>query len=161
MSGLNKIMEVQDRILESLATCEAKIGELYAAYESHFPDMGNFWNKLAKEERKHAALIEEVRSDLEDGIIMQGMGHFTVKEVQTLIDYVQDGITELQSSRTTAVQAVSIALSIESSVIDSHFFDFAKSNGSAFQRVAQQLAHETQEHIKMVQEARLELVKIR
>jgi hypothetical protein len=46
-------------------------------------------------------------------------------------------------------------------IIDSRFFEFSKPDGSEFQKAAYTLAHETQEHITLVQEARLALEKVR
>ena len=160
MSNLKKIIASQDHLLRTLACCEATVAELYTVYERDFPEMGDFWGGLAKEEQKHAALIDEVRNDLESGFIMRGLDHFGVEQVRTLIDYVRDRITESEQKKVTNTQAIAIALSIESSIIDSRFFEFAKSDGSSFQKAAQQLLHDTKDHIQMVQNAMLALKKL-
>jgi hypothetical protein len=157
MDTLKKIVEAQDLLLKALAGCEATVAELYGNYATRFPEMGDFWNGLAEEEHKHAALLEEVRDELRQGVIMRGLDHFEPKQVRALVDYVRARVDEVQQGKTTKSQAVAIALSIESSIIDSRFFDFAQSNGSAFQNVAERLSHDTKEHIKMVQRAEIAL----
>lgn len=154
MSTLHKIIQAQDRIVQHLALCEKTIGELYALYATCHPGMAEFWSTLAAEERIHAATLEGVRSDLQNGTFMHGLDHFTVAQVQNRIDFVRQRMSEAREHPTTEKQAVSIALSIESSIIDSRFFEFAKSDGSAFQQAAHKLVHETSNHIRMVEKAR-------
>ncbi len=157
MSMLTKIQESQDLILGKLFECESKIGSLYAAYGSLYPDQIDFWSHLSQEEQKHAGLLQDVREDLKKGELLRGLDHFSPSDVQKLIDFIQEKITEAEERPPSQKQAISIALSIESSIIDTRFFEFAKSNGSSFQKAAAQLANETQEHIRMVQKARLAL----
>lgn len=158
MTVMRQIVDVQSQILKSLAVCEGAIGELYNLYEKYHPEMGEFWGKLAAEERIHATMLEEVRASLiNHGVLMHGLDHFKVEQVQFRIDFVRRQIENALEQPPTAEQAVMIALNIESSIIDSRFFEFAKSDGSEFQIAAHKLAHETHDHIKMVQAAKAAL----
>lgn len=157
MSSLEKVRRAQDRILERLALCEKVIGDLYRLYGTCCPEMAEFWGRLEAEENIHAALLDEVRSDLAEGELMRGLGHFNEEQIRKRIDFVRAKIGEAKQSPPSCEQAVGVALSIESSIIDSRFFEFARSNGSRFQQAAVQLLHDTQEHVRMVKEAKLAL----
>lgn len=157
MSAIDQVIQSQDRILQKLALCEKTIGELYERYGNCHPDMADFWRNLATEEQTHGDLLEQVRADLKEGELMRGLGHFKEQTIQDRIRFVREKITEAQQEPPSKERAVAIALSIESSIIDSRFFEFAKSNGSEFQKAAHQLIHDTREHVKLVQEAKLAL----
>lgn len=152
MAVLDKIIDSQDRILLTLALCESSIGELYVLYSEYLREMADFWLRIAEEEKRHADILEKVRTDLKQGELMRGLGHFG-------LDQVQERIAEARWSPPTSEQAVSIALAIESSIIDSRFFPFASSEGSEFQKAAHNLAHDTQDHISLVGNAKSALMK--
>ncbi len=161
MNILKRISEAQDRILVALTTCENRVGDLYTEYERLQPNLAELWNKLTKEERKHAELLEGVRDDLKEGELLRELNEFNLESVQHLVDYVNDRIAEARRTPPTEADAVAIALSIESSIIDARFFSFVHSNGSAFQNAASQLAHDTENHVKMIQDAKMALLKAR
>lgn len=160
MKPLEKALQAQDRILEALIICESTIGELYETYMKCQPRMVDFWGGLAEEERIHAKLLETVRADLKDGVLMRGLDHFNQEQVQGRIDFVRQNIETALENPPTEQHAVAVALAIESSIIDSKFFEFAKSDGSAFQVAAHKLVHETHDHIKMVQSAKAALEQL-
>lgn len=154
---VDSVILAQDRILKNLATCEKTIGELYELYGKCYPELSTFWNGLAFEEQVHGDILERVRSELTMGKLMRGLDHFSADKVQRRIDFVREKITEAQNQPPDKEQAVAIAYSIESSIIDSHFFDFAKSNGSEFEKAAHQLTHDTQKHMKLVNDVRVKI----
>ena len=161
MNTLKRITEAQDRILVALTTCENRVGDLYAEYGRLQPNMATLWNKLTQEERKHAELLEGVRDDLKKGELLRELNAFNIESVQHLIDYVNERITEARRTAPSEADAVAIALSIESSIIDARFFSFVHSNGSSFQKAARQLEHDTEDHVKMIQDAKIALSKIK
>lgn len=159
MGVLNKLIQAQDEILQCLEECEHTIGALYSVYSEAYPEMAPFWGGLAEEESKHGRLLKSVRCELRNGSLLSGLDHFRKDSVQHLIDYVKARIAEAETAPPKKKQAVAIALSIESSIIDTRFFDFAKSDGTSFKAVANQLKHETKNHIQLVIDAKLALEK--
>lgn len=159
MNNFQKIVAAQDRILQELAACESLVADLYSLYKERQPNMAELWDKLSREERQHARLIEGVRNDLTQGELMNELGQFNLENIQHLCDYIRTRIDEARSCTPSHQEAVDIALSIEASIIDSRFFDFVHSNGSSFQQAASQLAHETKHHIQMIQDMKLALLQ--
>lgn len=76
MAVLDKIIDSQDRILLTLALCESSIGELYVLYSEYLREMADFWLRIAEEEKRHADILEKVRTNLKQGELMRGLGHF-------------------------------------------------------------------------------------
>lgn len=159
MNNFQKIVAAQDRILQELAACEGLVADLYCLYKERQPNMAELWDKLSREEQKHAQLIEGVRNDLIQGELMHELGQFKLENIQHLCAYIRTRIDEARCSTPSHQDAVDIALSIEASIIDSRFFDFVHSNGSSFQQAASQLAHETKHHIQMIQDVKLALLQ--
>ncbi|MCF7817406.1 MAG: hypothetical protein K9M54_05945 [Kiritimatiellales bacterium] len=155
MSTLKLIIETQQRIIDKLVECESVIAELYALYGQHIPDMAGFWGKLAAEERYHAILLEKVRVQLDRGELFRNLGDFNLKSTQNLIDFIRQKIAEAQKKVPLASEAASIALKVESSIIDSRFFDMVVSDSPEFREIVEQVSAETRDHVKRVQDEKL------
>jgi hypothetical protein len=56
-------------VLEILVKNEESIAELYRVYASRFNEYRIFWNRMAKEELGHAAIIRKCISEIDEGLI--------------------------------------------------------------------------------------------
>jgi hypothetical protein len=161
MNTLDKIVEAQKKLLEALITCESEIGNLYGIYSRCFPDKSEFWGNLEKEERKHAELLSESRSQLDHGEIFNGLGQLTPDSTMKLIKYVRERIFEAEHETPLACYAAAVALEIESSIIDSQVFQAIKPSAKALQQVALRLEADTQEHVIQVRAEKMTLDRLR
>lgn len=155
MNTLGKIIEAQKQFLELLITSESEIASLYEVYSRCIPSKTEFWSSLAKEERKHAALLEASRSQLEAGEIFRGFGKVNTTDVLRMIEYIRERKLEAEHKAPQADYAVSVALEIESSLIDSKVLDLAHPEAKDFQEVTDRLAADTSGHVILVQEEKL------
>lgn len=161
MSTLGKIIAVQKELLELLITCESEVAHLYETYSRCIPERSTFWSSLAKEERKHAALLEESRSQLENDEIFSGLGKVNTEAASKMIGYIKERQLEAEEEAPPESYAASVALEIESSIIDSHVFNSIQPKAQDFQKVASRLASDTHDHILLVQEEKLTAERIR
>lgn len=155
MNTLEKIIEAQKQFLELLITCESEVASLYEVYSQCIPTKSEFWASLAKEERKHAALLEGSRSQLENGEIFSCFGKINTKAASEMIKYIRERKAEAEHEAPQESYAISVSLEIESSIIDSKVFNSANPEVKNFQKVASQLASDTHDHIALVQEEKL------
>lgn len=161
MSTLNLIIETQRRIIDKLEECETVVAELYALYGKSIPEMAGFWNKLAAEEHYHALLFQRVRVQLDRGELFRNIGDFKIDTTQKLVDFVRQKIAEAKEKTPVAAGAASVALTIESSIIDSRFFDIVESDSPEFRAVVEQISAETRNHVQRVQAEKLRCDNLR
>ena len=161
MGTLEKIIAAQKELLELLITCESEIANLYETYSRCIPERSTFWGSLAKEERKHAVLLEKSRSQLENGEIFSGLGKVNTEAASKMIGYIKERQLEAEKEPPQESYAASVALEIESSIIDSRVFDSIQPEAKSFQKVASRLASDTHDHIILVQEEKLTAERIR
>ncbi len=157
MDAKEKIIQAQTEIINNLANCETAIAELYATYSEIFPDRKDFWLNLSGKEKHHAALLQSLRKQLSNGNIFYNIGRFDQNSIQSLLNTIQSANALAKENNASQSQAIRTALSIESSVVDAHFYDIVKSDAAEFKIIADKLSTDTYDHVKTVRNKMLEL----
>lgn len=158
MSVTKQITEVQKKIIIQLAESEESIAKLYGIYSQKLPDPDTFWANISEEEKVHAELLRNLLELLDQGAVFRNIGRFNNEEIDSFSKKLREAINHAQSPDLTEEQAIRTALMIESSIIDAHFYDIVTSDFPGYQEVAKQLATDTKDHVKMVQQQMVKLL---
>jgi len=78
-----------------------------------------------------------------------------------MIEYIRERQLEAEKETPQESYAASVALEIESSIIDSKVFNSIQPEAKGFQEVASRLASDTHDHVILVQEEKLTAERIR
>lgn len=151
MTLTDKIREAQTDIIMRLAACEEAIAALYAFFGHHIPSEKHFWIRLAKEEQSHAIYLKTLLNLMESVHFFKNIGRFDVAAIQTLIDTTTTFISKFPGKNITAQEATSLALRIESSLLESDFYAIVKTDAPGYQTIAKALATATRHHIETIQ----------
>jgi rubrerythrin len=150
MNIKKRIQEAQARIIENLIACESSLAELYEAYSRADSELSSFWKDIATEENNHATQLKSLLQLLERGVIFKEIGRFddaTIAPVVNLVKKELEAIRQTPSSRTHSLQ---MALNLETSVFDAHFYDIVKADSPEYHAVASRLQSETRTHINII-----------
>ena len=150
MDVKRKVVESQKKIIGALAQCETRIGSLYEKYASCFPAMKTMWLSLAAAEKTHADMLRTMNRILDKGNIFYNLGKFSDEAIQPIVTLVDDALKKTGHSGLTFSEAISTALRIETSIVDSHFYDVVASDAPEFRIIAERLSADTKTHVDTI-----------
>jgi len=145
-----KVIQAQRKILDGLAECEEAVSKLYGIYARILTEDRKFWEDLSREETGHANILRAMHKQLDQGHIFQNIGRFTEKVMQAQRDEIKSAIASAERDGVSDLQAMETALAIESSILDSHFFDTVTSDSKEYQIIAEKLSADTARHQQAV-----------
>jgi hypothetical protein len=152
MDAKSTVIRSQRKIIDELAGCEARIGLLYEQYATRFPDMEPHWRGLAEDEMTHSALLKTMHRILDKGSLFFDLGKFSSGALPA-INALLDRAMERAKTRSFAPdEALSTAFEIETSLIDSHFYDVVTSDAPEFRIIAARLSKDTKEHAASIRD---------
>ena len=139
-------------LIEFLIRNEECISELYLAYADKYKESSAFWSGLAMEEKGHADCIRELAGKVEEGTVHIEPGRFNKEAIENFTKYVRGEIERSRKEQMPLITALSIALSIEQSMIEKRFFEIFDTDSAELKHVLHDLTASTEEHIKRVEE---------
>ena len=143
-------LEKQLIVLDKLAELEESVGRLYEAYVALFPDYRQFWAGLVDEEKQHAVWVRELRVLVEKGTAKFTEDRFNIFAIQAYINYLKEELEK--ATERTLVNALSIALYIEESLMERKYFEVINGDSEELKQTLHNLANATQTHIERVHE---------
>ncbi len=153
MNAKEKTITVQRDIIKRLIELELQISKLYETYAARFPVHSSLWLGLSKEEKKHAAFLKGVeRNTLDQGYLLQNIGGFSTDLVKPTIEQVETEIANAEKLAYKSEDAINYAIKIESSLLDSHFYDKVTSDAPGYKAVANVLVTETRKHLDEIRQ---------
>ena len=152
-----QVIQRQTQILDNLARCEERISKLYALYARAFPEQVEFWENLSEIEKRHASSLRELHDQQKTGVIFCNIGRFDSEKIESFLEEIGDAITLIKKKSISPLEGIQTALSIESSVLDAHFYDIVRSDSNEYKSVAEQLSKDTHDHVKMVRDKFIEM----
>ena len=138
-------------ILELLAKNEESIGDLYRAYADRFPEYEDLWLGLANEEEQHAGWIRRLSDQVSAGTLHVDEKRFKNTAIETYLKYLMTEVQKAKSGDMALINALSIALYIEKSLIDRKYFEVFKTDAAELQQVLLNLEAATKDHIGRLQ----------
>ncbi len=152
MNLKSKIQQAQRHLIDQLVKYESSIAELYFAFSQAYPEKVNFWLKISEAEKEHARLLQSLNTVMDQGYLFFNLNRFDQGTIDAQIKRVTKETAAVKEAPPSLLQAMAIALSIEASIVDAHFYDTVTSDCPEFKTMADHLARETQQHIKMFQD---------
>ena len=131
-------------LLKQFSLNENKISQLYSVYVSKFPEQASLWERLAKDEKRHATLL----SDL-DNRFNQEIKNWQISDnAPAILDYIGKFIDDcLQQAKNSDIkEALNNALSLEQSMIEKKNFDIFSTVNPEITAVLEKLNRETEGH---------------
>jgi hypothetical protein len=153
-----KIIQAQSELIESLASCEEAISELYASYSKVVPFQDQFWKELSQKEKVHAQLLKSMHALLDNGNIFWNLDRFDKESIDSFLKTVREAIHVSKEKDFSQKEAIETALSVEASVIDSHFYDIVKSDAKEYSSIAGRLSSDTHNHVEAVKNKLMEVL---
>lgn len=139
-------------ILEAMKEHEQALARLYGLYAEKYPEYKNFWMSLSLEENQHAAWLDKLWSEIENGSEDIVVERFPIGAVQRSTEYVKKLEDTVNQPDFTLVNALSTALRLEEVLMENKFFEVCEGDGVKTKRTLNLLAQSTMEHCHKVRE---------
>ena len=139
----------QLNIVNKLSGLEDAVGRLYEVYAAIFPEYQEFWANLVTDEHKHAAWIRELNSLINNCSFVFNEGRFKIEIIEKFLGYLHEELEKAQARAVSLINALSITLYIEESLIEQRYFEVVEGDSPELKRVLLDLARDTQKHIAL------------
>lgn len=145
-------MATREEILDLMRQQELAISDLYSEYALKFPKNAGFWRSLSEEEAQHARWVEGVSS-----LIAGGQASFSdllpVEAIEGFVGRVREETRHARRGGLTPMEALTTARDIESSILESTFFEKLKGTDPDLVDLRKRLIEATKVHRKRIDEA--------
>jgi rubrerythrin len=138
-------------ILLQFSYNENRIKKLYLLYARAFPEQKKDWEKLAAEEKKHAAALLELseKFDTQDSFIK--VSPYALKILNYTRRFLDSQIMRIEKRKINSQQAIVVAIRLELSMLDKKSFDIFTPASEEIKIVLARLNRETKEHATRLQ----------
>ena len=113
---------LQEKILKQLINQEVLLSRLYALFSRQFPLYKDLWEKLSKEEERHAKLIEKLFEATKTGVICFSEGKIKTESLAVFITRLEGIIEKAERGELNLSEAFTYAVDYESSLIEKNVF---------------------------------------
>jgi len=137
--------EDQVKAIGLMSQNELCLAELYNVYAGKFPEAGEFWRKMAKEEEGHARILKNFQEGLKIGELVSRDRVFS-SNVYESITYIKGKIAEAREKPLTLKDALVIGDLLESSFLEEAYFRVVAGDSSRFRSGIISLVQDTERH---------------
>ncbi|HEY5791499.1 MAG TPA: hypothetical protein VIX81_12795 [Gammaproteobacteria bacterium] len=148
MSVKEKILNSQRRILDRLIEWEESAAKLYGRYARRFPEQAEVWLGLAREEAEHAAALRAFHVLLDHGFLLEGIGGFDSSIVDQEIATARTALERADKPSLQLADAIATARAIETSVIETQFYDVVSCKAPEFEAIAEMIVGGSDRHLE-------------
>lgn len=146
----NKFISAQREMLAKLENCEGQVADLYAEFARVLPQMAEFWNGVAAEERGHAAQFRSLNRLLDKRALFQNLTRFDIGRFDSFLARLRADLAAAGDAL-TAERSLSMALALERTSVECGFFTTATSDAAEYREIAKHLAESESEHIRRIE----------
>lgn len=139
-------------VLEAMAKNEEAVGRLYQAYADRFPAQKAFWSGLAADEVSHAGWLRGLHAKMREGSLAIARDRFKIQPVRAFSGYLERELTTAREPGMSPINALSVALYVEESIIEQRYFEVFAPDAPELKRVLADLATATKAHLETVRE---------
>lgn len=139
-------------VVKLLIQYEKTIARYYAVCATKHPGVESFWNELAMEEEKHARILEKIYEKVDNNTIFINETCFKIQPLRMSIDYAEEVTIKAERGELTLVGSLSIADSIESTIIESGYYKIFEGDSVSFNKYLEQVQKEATAHRRKVRE---------
>lgn len=122
---------IPKKIVRLFIDQDRKRAELYSLFAGQFPELREFWGKMAVEERSQAEYLEMLIRKMDAGDVSFVESRTKTYTLRSFIDFLDGIIGKAVKKRMTVPGALSISLDIERSNIGTKVFDHFKGNSAS------------------------------
>ncbi|MCK5811368.1 MAG: hypothetical protein KAG94_00580 [Clostridiales bacterium] len=140
------------KIIELLIEYEMTISKLYDVCAKNFPELEFFFRELSNEEIIHASIIKGVSDKIDNKTIFLNEKRFHPRPVEISIEYAQNITKRIAEGDLDLIGALSLAYDIESSVIESQYYQVFAGKSAEFNRYLKQVRDESSGHRKRIRD---------
>jgi hypothetical protein len=146
------IAKAPKELLEAMKEHELALARLYGLYAEKYPDYEDFWTSLSLEENQHAAWLDQLWSEIENGSEDIIVERFPIGAVQRSTEYVKKLEDTAYQPDFVLVNALSTALRLEEALMENKFFEVCEGDSAKTKLTLSLLAQSTLEHCLKVRE---------
>ena len=141
----------QKKIIELMIRQESLLSKLYPLFAEQFPEHGEVWDELAREEKKHANWLKQLYDAGEKSIVLFDEGKTKTQTMNIYIEYLMGIIAKAENHELTLPQAITYTMDLENSLIEKNAFTHFDSISEQARSVLKRLALDTESHFKIIQ----------
>ncbi|HIJ89839.1 MAG: rubrerythrin family protein [Desulfobulbaceae bacterium] len=149
----------QEKIIALMLRQETLLARLYQIFSRKFPEHADFWNKLARDEEKHAGWLEQLREATEKKVMLFNEGRIKTYTLETFVQGLEEKIERAEADGFDTRQALICTIDLERSLIEKNVFSLFEGMTEKASRVMKFLAQETKNHQELAQKLYLETAK--
>ncbi len=142
-------MTIQQDIWILLEIHEERLSMLYNAYAKKFPEHEAFWSSLAAEEVEHARLVRQLSE--EKGAVDYNTDKLNASAIETSIGYLNDQLANIKKYDITLINALSIAVNFERSIMDGKIYEAFKGRTLSTKNILKQLTDGLKKHVATIE----------
>jgi len=154
VSFQEKIVAAQRGIVDKLIEWEELISDLYTVYARRFPEQAELFEQMAVEEKEHAAALRGMHDLLDRGFLLENIGEFIGEHIDEDIAQVRRALKRAERPSVRLQDAVANARDIESSVIETQFYEVVSCGAPEFAVIAARLHGGTEGHLEKLRNLR-------
>jgi rubrerythrin len=139
-------------VLDAMAKNEEAVSRLYQAYADRFSTQKAFWSGLAADETSHAGWIRGLQTKMREGSLSVNRDRFKIQPVRGFTTYLERELVSAREPGMSPINALSVALYIEESMIEQRYFEVFAADAPELKRVLANLAAATKTHLEKVRE---------
>jgi len=133
-------------LLRHFSINENKIALLYSAYSEKFPERANLWSGLAKDEKRHSALLLDLDERFKEEISSWQISNNAPAILEYIGNFIDGCLEKVSYAETDLKEAFSNALSLEQSMIEKKSFEIFSGANQEIVAVLEKLNRETEGH---------------
>jgi rubrerythrin len=137
-------------MIEKLALHEEAVAKLYNTYASRYPHLNEFWATLAWEEQDHANKIRRLGEEIKKRRAAFDPTKYRPQAVDSSLAYLTQQAEIAKSGDLLLVNALSIALNVEKTIIDGKIFEAFKGYYDDTKAIIRELATSVEDHYQIV-----------
>jgi len=144
----------QETIIRQLVEQETLLSRLYGIFAHQFPRYKEFWEKLSKEEERHAKLIEKLYEATKTGLIVFDEGKMKTYTLSAFITRLKGIVEKAERGEFNLAAAFTYAVDYESSLIEKNIFSHFDSLSDKAKGTLKILQTETVKHVERIRLAK-------
>jgi rubrerythrin len=138
--------------IDLLAQAEGVMSELYQVYAKKFPELKGLWDSLSAEEAEHAAWVQKLAALAQENKAQFNEKRFDPREVKMVLDSVKDALRQITQENLSLVEALTLALYIERSLLERSFFEAFQADTGEVKQILQDLESDLRKHRKSIED---------
>lgn len=150
-------LDAANDLVQEIKRHELALAKMYKQFAVSHPEHREFWDQLAREEAIHAEWIESLGRHYQNGQIGLSGLKLNHQAIKTSISHLENQTEASRNGDLSLLNAVSIALDIEKSMIDNKFFEIFDLVDAKFDRIRAGLESETVKHRQHIEKLFSEL----